>query len=118
MAFKQDRAQEVKDQISTFRVALVQRNEQLKPELECCRGLQTRMQKLIAVHGERDTVFLSSIRVRQLMRNSESWISESQSIEQSKLEQLSTQHEETTRGLAEATVAVDQATRLAAVYRL
>tara|TARA_R110002049_G_scaffold4601_5_gene32469 strand:- start:654423 stop:658901 length:4479 start_codon:yes stop_codon:yes gene_type:complete len=118
MAFKQDRAQEVKDQISTFRVALVQRNEQLKPELECCRGLQTRMQKLIAVHGERDTVFLSSIRVRQLMRNSESWISESQSTEQSKLEQLSTQHEETTRGLAEATVAVDQATRLAAVYRL
>lgn len=57
MAFSRDRAQEVLDQLSTFRQALVTRNEQLKPEHEYCSGLQSRLQHLVGVQRDRQLVY-------------------------------------------------------------
>ena len=39
MAFDQQHAHQVREQLSTFRQEIVERNEQLKPELEYCQGL-------------------------------------------------------------------------------
>ena len=57
MAFDQQYAQQIRDQLSTFRQEIVERNEQLKPELEYCQGLVARLHKLAGVFRERAEVF-------------------------------------------------------------
>jgi hypothetical protein len=57
MAFDQQYAQQVREQLSTFRQEIVERNEQLKPELEYCQGLVARLHRLAAVFRERAEVF-------------------------------------------------------------
>src|SRR5690606_18585574 len=57
MAYSPRRAREVREQMSTFRQELVERNERLKPELEYCRGLIVRLEKLVSVARERAAVF-------------------------------------------------------------
>ncbi len=57
MAFDQQHAQQVREQLSTFRQEIVERNEQLKPELEYCQGLVARLHKLAGAFRERAEVF-------------------------------------------------------------
>ena len=57
MAFDQQHARQVQEQLSTFRQEIVERNEQLKPELEYCQGLIARLHKLAGVSRERAEVF-------------------------------------------------------------
>src|SRR5207249_9386362 len=57
MAFDQNRAREVREQLTTFRHELVERNEQLKPELEYCRGMIVRLQKMVGVERDRSLIY-------------------------------------------------------------
>ena len=53
MTLDEQFAEQVRDQMSTFRQELIIRNEQLKPERELCAGLLDRMTDLAAVSDER-----------------------------------------------------------------
>lgn len=53
MAFDQQHARKVREQLSTFRQDIVERNEQLKPELEYCQGLIVHLHKLTGIARER-----------------------------------------------------------------
>ena len=57
MAFDQQHAQPGPGTTSTFRQEIVERNEQLKPELEYCQGLVARLHKLAGAFQERAEVF-------------------------------------------------------------
>ncbi|MCA9037905.1 MAG: hypothetical protein KDA91_22410, partial [Planctomycetaceae bacterium] len=76
MAFSRQRAQEVLDQLSTFRQALVTRNEQLKPEHEYCSGLQSRMQQLVNVQRERQSICDQTQNSHQRLLALKAWIAE------------------------------------------
>jgi len=57
MTFDAQHAKQVRDQLSTFRQEIVERNEQLKPELEYCQGLIARLHKLCGIGQERNELF-------------------------------------------------------------
>lgn len=75
MAFSQQKADDVRDQLSTFREELVVRNEQLKPELTYCEGLMTRLTKLVGVQREREIVFADTAASQRRLLGLKSWIS-------------------------------------------
>ena len=56
MALDEQFAQQVRDQMSTFRQELIVRNEQLKPERELCAGLIERMMAFAKISSERTRV--------------------------------------------------------------
>lgn len=116
MAFSQRRAREVREQLSTFRHELIERNEQLKPELEYCRGLIARLEKLVGVQRERAIVFQETSLTQQRLVGLKSWVSDriaSLSTETSKLESdLRTSQS----GAGEARTVADRSHRAATVF--
>lgn len=57
MTFDPRHARQVREQLSTFRQEIMERNEQLKPEQEYCQGLIVRLHKLAGIAQERNEVF-------------------------------------------------------------
>ena len=53
MTFDPQQAQQVKEQLSTFRHELLERNEQLKPERELCLALIEQLRKMSQVRNQR-----------------------------------------------------------------
>jgi chromosome segregation ATPase len=57
MTFDPQHARQVREQLSTFRQEIVERNEQLKPEMEYCQGLIVRLHKFVGITQERGEIF-------------------------------------------------------------
>ena len=76
MTFGRRRAQEVLDQLSTFRQALMTRNEQLKPEREYCSGLQSRLRQMVSIQRDRQNVCDQTRGSNRQMSALKAWIVE------------------------------------------
>jgi hypothetical protein len=116
MAFDARRARDVHDQLGTFRQELVERNDKLKPELEYCRGLIARLEKLAAVEKERAAVYrdLSSHRARLAALTL--WVAEKLEALCAEQVNLETNLRDAQTGFKDSLGAADRASRLAAVF--
>jgi DNA repair exonuclease SbcCD ATPase subunit len=117
MAFSPRRAREVREQLTTFRQELVERNERLKPELECCRGLLARLQGMAAVGRERSTVFRDLENCQTSLRGLADWVSERLQALQKQREELDVALHKAEAAAEDAHSAADRSQRLAASYR-
>lgn len=116
MAFSQRRAQEVREQLSTFRQELVERNEQLKPELEYCQGLITRLQKLVGVQRERASVFQETSLARLRLLGLTNWVSGRIDLLATEESQLNSDLKTSRASADEARAVADRSCRAAAVF--
>lgn len=117
MTFDQQHARQVREQLSTFRQEIVERNEQLKPELEYCQGLIARLHKLAGVAQERTDLFRQTALAQGVLQTLNDWVSnrrtslQSQAARDRQLLRESEQAAESERQAAEL------AERLAAVHQ-
>ena len=116
MAFSQRRAQEVRDQLSTFRQELVERNEQLKPELEYCRGLIVRLEKSVGVQRARAIVFQETSLTQQRLIGLKSWVSDRVASLASEKSNLESDLRTSQAGADEARAVAVRSHRAAAVF--
>lgn len=116
MAFSQRRAREVLEQLSTFRQALLTRNEQLKPELEYCSGLQARLQKLVAIHRDRTGVLEQTTHSHRRMLALTSWTIQHGEVLVSESTRLQAEIGTTERDRQQTQKQADDCDRRAAVY--
>lgn len=117
MAFSPRRAREVREQLTTFRQELVERNERLKPELECCRGLLVHLQAMAAVGRERSIVFDDLGRCQTNLRGLAAWVSERLQLLQQQREALDIALHRAEAAAEESHAAADRSQRLVASYR-
>jgi len=73
MTFDQH-ARQVREQLSTFRQEIVERNEQLKPELEYCQGLIARLHRLAGVAQERTDLFRQTAGAQGVLQTLNGWV--------------------------------------------
>ena len=116
MAFDQQHARQVQEQLSTFRQEIVERNEQLKPELEYCQGLIARLHKLAGVSRERAEVFRETRLAQDGLSALLQWTSTRVVDLKTEIEQSKTQLQESTQDADKARQAADMAHRLASVH--
>lgn len=116
MTFDQRHARQVREQLGTFRQEIYERNEQLRPELECCRGLVARLEKLAGLSGERGSVYrdtaASQGTLQGLLSWTEAWIAK-RTVE---ADQLQTRVKESERAADESVEAAQAAERIGAVH--
>src|SRR5439155_6140103 len=117
MAFDQNRAREVREQLTTFRHELIERNEQLKPELEYCRGMIVRLQKMVGVERDRSLIY-SEIEVarRRVIAMSE-WVTATLATLNSEQQQLQSTIRASKDAADTARKDADRSNRIAAVHR-
>ncbi|HUQ68722.1 MAG TPA: hypothetical protein VM165_04320 [Planctomycetaceae bacterium] len=116
MTFDQRHARQVREQLGTFRQEIFERNEQLRPELECCRGLVAKLQKLVGLTGERGSVYRDTAAdqgtLQGLLGWTEAWIAK-RTVE---AEQLQSRMQESEETADESVLAATAAERLGAVH--
>lgn len=117
MAYSPRRAREVREQLSTFRQELVERNERLKPELEYCRGLIVRLEKLVSVARERAEVFNSLSNSHTTLTDLKSWAAARLEALEKERQALESKVYQSQGSADELREAADRSQRLAAVYR-
>lgn len=117
MTFDQRHARQVREQLSTFRQEIVERNEQLKPELEYCQGLIARLHKLNAVSHERDEIFRHTRQAQNELSELCHWTSSRIAELNADTERLGKQWLESKQAAEEARKAADMACRLASVHQ-
>ena len=117
MAYSPRRAREVREQLSVFRQELVERNERLKPELEYCRGLIVRLERLVGVARERAAVFSRLSNIQSSISELTCWVAERLDSLQQQLHAVETKVRESQRAADELRDASEHSRRLAAVYR-
>jgi hypothetical protein len=110
MTFDQRHARQVREQLSTFRQEIVERNEQLKPELEYCQGLVTRLHKLAGISHERVEVFRQTQLAQAELSGLLQWTS-------SRMEDLKAESERLGKELLESRQEADKARRAADTAR-
>lgn len=116
LAFSRPRAQEVRDQLSTFRQELMERNEQLKPELAYCQALMPKLEKLDGVQRDRAALFQEMKTTQQRLAGLKNWISSrTETLEQSAA-RLTEEIRSSRSGADEARLLADKAHRAAAVF--
>ena len=116
MAFDQRDARQVREQLSQFRQEIVERNEQLKPELEYCRGLIARLHKLAGVSQERIEVFRETQSVQDELSELLHWESSNIAHLKAEVERFGKQLHESQQAADQARKAADLADRLARVH--
>ena len=116
MAFSQRRAQEVRDQLTTFRQELVERNEQLKPELEYCEGLTARLEKLGGVYRDRTIVFHETSVSHRRLLGLHQWVTERLQWLESEKSNLDSQIRAAQTEADEARIRADKSHRAASVF--
>ena len=117
MTFDQQHARQVRDQLATFRQEIFERNEQLRPELECCRGLVARLQKLAGISRERTAIFRDSAAAKATLLGLLGWTSDWIAKRRAEVEQLTSRIRESDRTADESVAAADTAHRLGAVHQ-
>lgn len=116
MAFSRRRAQDVRDQLSTFREELMERNEQLKPELEYCQGLMPKLEKLDGVNRERAVLFQEMSTTQQRLVGLKNWVSSRIELLEQQAVQLKERIRSSQASADEARLLADRAHRAAAVF--
>ena len=76
MAFDKARARQVKEQLTTFRYELIERNEQLKPEKELCQSLLQHLQEMMRIRDQRMEAAKSAAQARKRLKGLQTWIAE------------------------------------------
>src|SRR5437667_3242939 len=117
MAFDQNRAREVREQLTTFRHELVERNEQLKPELEYCRGMVVRLERMVGVERDRSVAYGDIETARRLLTVLSNSVFESLLALNSDQRRLESAIRESQASADAARSDADLSNRMAAVYR-
>jgi hypothetical protein len=116
MTFDQRHARQVREQLGTFRQEIFERNEQLRPELECCRGLVARLQKLAGLSAERGSVYRDTVAshgtLQGLLSWTEAWIAK-RTVE---ADQFQVRVKESRRAADDAVAAAQVAERVGALH--
>jgi hypothetical protein len=117
MTFDQRHARQVRDQLTTFRQEIFERNEQLRPELECCRGLVSRLHRLAGISGERASINRESAsaqaKLLELLEWTATWISK----RATEVDQLKSQIRDAEHTADQSITAAGRANRLGAVHQ-
>lgn len=117
MTFDQRHARQVREQLSTFRQEIVERNEQLKPELEYCPGLIARLHKLAGITQERTDVFRKTENAQSQLQSLLNWVESRRASLQAEAARAKTQARESEQAAQKEQQAADAAQRLAAVHQ-
>lgn len=117
MAFSRRRAQGVREQLSTFRQELMERNEQLKPELEYCHGLMPKLEKLEGVNRDRAVLFQDMSLTQRKLVGLKDWVCGRTEALKEKAGQLEEEIQSSQSGADEARLSADRAHRAAAVFQ-
>lgn len=116
MTFDQRHARQVREQLSTFRQEIVERNEQLKPELEYCQGLISRLHKLSGIAQERMEVFRKTTLARGVLRGLSEWVTSHRTSLQTEVQRDQLRLAESKQTAEMERDAADLAQRLSAVH--
>jgi hypothetical protein len=76
MAFDRARAKQVKEQLTTFRHELMERNEQLKPEKELCQALLQHLQKMMRIRDQRMETARNAVKAKNRLEGLQAWIAD------------------------------------------
>ena len=117
MTFDHQHARQVREQLSTFRQEIVERNEQLKPELEYCQGLIARLHKLTVVAHERTVLFRQTAHAQGSLQALGEWVSNRRATLLFQAEQDRRLLRESEQAVQSERQAADLAQRLAAVHQ-
>ena len=117
MTFDPRHAKQVREQLSTFRQEIVERNEQLKPEQEYCQGLIVRLHTLSAIAQERAEVFSQIARANATLHALNEWLSASLINLHAHTQRDEQKLHESQQIADREEQAADSAKRLAAVHR-
>jgi len=117
MTFDQRHARQVREQLSTFRQEIFERNEQLRPELECCRGLVSRLQKLSGLARERERVFRESAAAHAALHGLLGWTASWIANRDAEAKELKLQIADSETSADQALDAANRAHRLGAVHQ-
>ncbi len=118
MTFDQRHARQVHEQLSTFRQEIVERNEQLKPELEYCQGLIARLHKLAGIASERADVFRQTSIAQGGLQNLADWITSRSNTLQAEASRIEADVDNSRLAADKERQAGDLAGRWAAVQQL
>lgn len=116
MTFDQRHARQVREQLGTFRQEIFERNEQLRPELQCCRGLVARLQNLAGLSGERGSVYRDTAAAQETLQRLLGWTAAWIAKRTVEADQLTARVKEAERAADESVVAAHSAERLGAVH--
>jgi hypothetical protein len=117
MTFDQRHARQVRDQLGTFRQEIFERNEQLRPELECCRGLVARLQRLVGLFEERAVVFRATTVAQTTLHCLLGWTADWIATRSAARERLSALAKQSEQAADQSIASADAADRRGAVHQ-
>lgn len=116
MTFDAQHARQVREQLSTFRQEIVERNEQLKPEMEYCQGLIVRLHKFVGIAQERSEIFRQTGLAHHLLQGLDAGLTTRISSLQGEQERDRTQLHKSEQDAEHERESADAAERLGAVH--